>query len=98
MPPKDKEAVEPASWADKVPADMTNDELAEAKDRVESELGPMQEAVNNLASAKVLLDREVAVRFRLATVTLGTAQLPAWPESYIVQTYGSGETPTTEPG
>lgn len=78
-----------ASWVNKAPSDMTNDELAEAKRIVADQLGPTQERLNTLSAAVGQLDWEINYRFRMA----GTAQqpnnaLPAYPLDAVASEFG----------
>lgn len=78
------------TWVGKVPSDMTNDELAEAKRIMADQLAPTQERLNTLAAAVGQLDWEINYRFRMAGAAQQPANaLPAYPVDAVTEEFGA---------
>lgn len=77
------------TWVDKLPAEMTDEELRAAKNAITDDLEPMQAKMNTLAQANQHLDVEINNRFRLGNAP--TIGLQAYPLEGIKDTYGSKE-------
>lgn len=76
------------TWVGKLPADMTDDELRDAKNALADELAPAQERLNNLSAAIGQINREVNERFRMAEGITPANTLPAYPVDALAQEFG----------
>lgn len=82
------------SWVGKLPADMTDAELREAKQALAAEVAPAQDRLNYLSAAVGQLDREINERFRMAQGIPAAGALPAYPVDAITEEF-RGQQPTT---
>lgn len=68
------------SWRGKYPADMTDEELREAKTFVADALAPAQETLNTMSAAVQHLDLEINRRFQMGNyASVNPASLPTYP-------------------
>jgi hypothetical protein len=79
------------TWQDKVPADMTAEELQEAKAYVADRLAPVQEDLNALSAAAQHLDAEINMRFRMGNYSqVNPAMLPPYPVDFLAAGQAAG--------
>lgn len=72
------------AWQGKAtPADMTLDELQEAKAAIGEKFRALQEEYGVMQAALSQVDAEIAVRFRLAVPLAGGPSLPVYPAEAI---------------
>lgn len=76
------------TWVGKLPADMTDDELRDAKTAIADELPAAQERLNVLSAAVGQINREVNDRFRMADNLAPANTLPAYPVDVLAQEFG----------
>lgn len=80
-----------SNWQGKVPADMTAEELQEAKAYVADRLAPVQADLNSLSAAAQHLDAEINMRFRMGNFQqVNPALLPPYPVDYLAEGQAAG--------
>jgi hypothetical protein len=73
-------------WVSKMPADMTDEELREAKNAVFDALQPTQERLNALSAAVQHLDYEINTRFQMGNFqSVNMTGLPEYPVDYLAE-------------
>ena len=75
------------SWVGKLPSDMSDEELREAKSALAEQVGPAQDRLNFLSAAVGQLDREINERFRMTSGVVPANALPVSPLDAIVSEY-----------
>jgi hypothetical protein len=83
-----------ASWATKLPKDMSDEELRLAKQAVYEDLMPTQEKLNTLAAMAAHLDSEITTRFNLSNVPV--LNLQEYPLDAAGDMYGSSKSTSSE--
>jgi hypothetical protein len=87
--PEASAATSPSGWASKLPADMTVEELREAKARVQEATDAAQLDLGWKAQANTALNSEILSRFSMTTVPgyVDPRALPEYPSENVKKSF-----------